>query len=168
MERFYRTRQNASCDLGGGTTYRRARPPKPVLEAQWSGLCPFPVRKMTAQWAKRDTLMSQGKIVARQFLSLESLSRSYPHRGGNFERGKNALSCGRETFLEAFCKGNCESKLVARQWRVNFCRESRRRDIKMSRRALWEAVNKGGGAILNFRNQICLRICNVILVPPSP
>ena len=68
------------------------------------------------QWAKRDTLMLQGKNC-RETIFVSQLSRSYPRRRGNFERGKNALSCGR---------GNCESKIVARQWGVNFCRETSR------------------------------------------
>ena len=56
---------------------------------------------VSAQWAKRDTLMSRGKN-SRETIFVSQLSRSYPHRGGNFERGENALSCGRETVLEAF------------------------------------------------------------------
>ena len=31
--------QNVSCDSGGGETYYRVRPPKPVLEASESGIC---------------------------------------------------------------------------------------------------------------------------------
>ena len=31
--------QNVSCDFGGGETYHRVRPPKPVLEASESGIC---------------------------------------------------------------------------------------------------------------------------------
>ena len=57
--------------------------------------------KFTTQWAKRDTLMSRGKNC-RETIFISQLSRSYPHRGGYFERGKNALSCGRETVLAAF------------------------------------------------------------------
>ena len=34
--------------------------------------------------------------------SLGQLSRNCPHRGGNFERGEKALSCGREAVWEAF------------------------------------------------------------------
>ena len=31
--------QNVSCDFGGGETYHKAPPPKPVLEASESGIC---------------------------------------------------------------------------------------------------------------------------------
>ena len=31
--------QNVSCDFGGGKTYHKAPPPKPVLEASESGIC---------------------------------------------------------------------------------------------------------------------------------
>ena len=45
--------QNVSCDFGGGgETYYRAPPPKPLLEAsKWdlSGMCPFPLRRMTGR-----------------------------------------------------------------------------------------------------------------------
>ena len=60
------------------------------------------------------------------------LFHNCPHHGGNFERGKNALSCGRETVTnwEAFQdprdnsgEDNCESKIVSRE---NFCRETSR------------------------------------------
>ena len=85
---------------------------------------------LPSQWAKRDTLMSRAKNC-RETIFVSQLSRSCPHRGGNFERGRNALSCGPETVLEAFKEtilgeGNCESKIVARQWGVDFCRGTSR------------------------------------------
>ena len=38
----------------------------------------------------------------RETIFVSQLSRNYPHRGVNFEREENALSCGRETVWEAF------------------------------------------------------------------
>ena len=48
-----------------------------------------------------DRLMSRGKNC-RETIFVSHLSRNYPHRGVNFERGKKALSCGGETVWEAF------------------------------------------------------------------
>ena len=47
--------------------------------------------------------MSRGKICRERIFVFE-LSLNYSHRGGNFERGKKALSfhSGRETVWEAF------------------------------------------------------------------
>ena len=39
-----------------------------------------------SQWARRDRLMSRGKNC-RETIFASHLSRSYPHRGVNFERG---------------------------------------------------------------------------------
>ena len=49
----------------------------------------------------RDILMSRGKNCPGTIFASQ-LPRNYPHRRGNFERGKNALSCGGETVWEAF------------------------------------------------------------------
>ena len=65
----------------------------------------------TAQWAKRDTLMSRGQNC-RETVFVSQLSRSYPHRGVILKK-KNARSWD-----------SGESVLP--------------RDIKVSRRALWE------------------------------
>ena len=46
-------------------------------------------------------LMSRGKNCPVTIF-VSQLPRNYPHRRGNFERGKNALSCGEETVWEAF------------------------------------------------------------------
>ena len=54
----------------------------------------FPGREAT-QWARRDILMSRGKNC-RETVFVSQLSRNCPHHGGNFERGKKALSCGGE------------------------------------------------------------------------
>ena len=40
----------------------------------------------SAQWARRDRLMSRGKNC-RETIFVSHLSRNYPHRGVNFERG---------------------------------------------------------------------------------
>ena len=50
---------------------------------------------------RRDRLMSRGKNC-REAIFASHLSRDYPRRGVNFERGKKALSCGGETVWEAF------------------------------------------------------------------
>ena len=44
--------------------------------------------------------MSRGKNCPGTIFASQ-LPRNYPHRRGNFERGKNALSCGGETVWEA-------------------------------------------------------------------
>ena len=41
---------------------------------------------LQTQWARRDRLMSRGKNC-REAIFVSHLSRNYPHRGGNFERG---------------------------------------------------------------------------------
>ena len=57
----------------------------------------------------------------------QQLPCNYPHREGNFERGKDALSCGGRGSLGAnLGEGGCESKIAARQCRVNFYREASR------------------------------------------
>ena len=67
----------------------------------------------------------------RETIFAAQLPHNCPHRGGNFERGKNALSCGGQGNLGGVLRdnlgeGNCESRIAARQWGVNFCREASR------------------------------------------
>ena len=45
--------------------------------------------------------MLRGKNC-RETIFAAQLQRNYPHHGGNFERGKNVLSCGGEAIWEAF------------------------------------------------------------------
>ena len=59
------------------------------------------------------------------------MSRYYPHRGGNFERGKKSpLLWGRGNLggilRDNLGEVNCESKIAAGQLGVNFCREASR------------------------------------------
>ena len=66
------------------------------------------------------------------------LPRNYPHRGGNCERGKKALSCGGEGNLGGILRdnlgeGNCESKIAETVGSLFLPR-----GIKMPRRALWQ------------------------------
>ena len=53
------------------------------------------------QRAQRGISMPRGKNC-RETIFAAQLLRNYPHRGGNFERGKIALSCGGEAIWEAF------------------------------------------------------------------
>ena len=52
------------CDFFGGAPHYRARPPKLVLEASgkwdWSGLCPFPPKKMTGRGQRGGTYCGWG------------------------------------------------------------------------------------------------------------
>ena len=59
-----------------------------------------PVPLSVSQWARRDRLMSRGKNC-RETIFVFHLSRNYPHRGVNFERGKKTSRVG-ETVWEAF------------------------------------------------------------------
>ena len=58
-------------------------------------------RAENAQRAQRGILMPRGKNC-RETIFAAQLPRNYPHRGGNFERGKNVLYCGGEAICEAF------------------------------------------------------------------
>ena len=84
---------------------------------------------VSAQWARRDILMSQDKSCC-ETVFVSQLSRNYPHRGGNFERGKMSLLRARDslggTLGDNLGEGNCESKVSARQWRGNFCHKALR------------------------------------------
>ena len=51
----------------------------------------------TSPWARREILMSRGKICETIFVS--QLPCNYPQRGGYFERGIQALSCGQDTLF---------------------------------------------------------------------
>ena len=82
------------------------------------------------QRAWRGILMPRGKNC-RETIFAAQLPRNYPRRGGNFESRRKALSCGGEAIWEVFLRGNlgegnCESRIAARQWGVNFCREASR------------------------------------------
>ena len=57
-----------------------------------------PVSGSGSQRARRGILMPRG----RETIFAAQLPRNYPHRGGNFERGKNVLYCGGEAIWEAF------------------------------------------------------------------
>ena len=100
---------------------------------------PTPLGKPPSQWAKRDTLMSRGENC-RETIFVSQLSRSYPHRGGNFERGQNALLLwARDRYFGSILgdnlgEGNCESKIAVGSQFLP-------RDIKVSRRALWAFGN---------------------------
>ena len=91
--------------------------------------CKTPFLGMLTQWTRRDILMSRDKNC-REIIFVSQLSRNYPHRGGNFERGKmpslvGERQCGRHLKRE-LRDFNCESKIVSRQWGVKFCRETSR------------------------------------------
>ena len=81
--------------------------------------------KLLAQWARRDILMSRDKDC-RKTSFLSQLSRNYPHRGGNLERGKNPLLWARDSLGgilgDDLGEGNCESTIVSRQRGDKFCR----------------------------------------------
>ena len=95
----------------------------------------FGVSENTWNWLPRGpgeaSQCREAKIAARQYFAAQ-LCRNYPHHGGNFERGKIALSCGGVAISMNlggilrgnFGEGNCESNIAARQWGVNFCREA--------------------------------------------
>ena len=74
----------------------------------------------------------------RETILAAQLNYNCPHRGGNFERGRKALSCGGEAIWEAF-KETVWVRVVASQnlprdsGESIFCCEA----LKMSRRALW-------------------------------
>ena len=82
--------QNVSCDLGGEGTCCRARPPKPgggggerycrvcLRKWDWSGLCTFPLRKMTGReqtggletyhrWGGPKPFLGRGSMVRFSF-----------------------------------------------------------------------------------------------------
>ena len=77
-----------------------------------------------------ETSGCRGAKNCRETIFVSQLSRNYPHRGGNFERGKNPLLWGRDSLGgilgDNLGEGNCESKIVSRQWGDNFCRETSR------------------------------------------
>ena len=87
----------------------------------------------STQRAWRGILMPRSKNC-RETIFAAQLPRNliYPHRRANFERRKKrALSCGGEAIWGGILRdnlgeGNCESKIAARQWGVNFCCEASR------------------------------------------
>ena len=80
-----------------------------------------------SQRDRRGILMPRGKNC-RETIFAAHLPHNYPHRGGYCERGILPLLWGRGTLgghlRDNLDKGNCESKIAARQWGVNFCREA--------------------------------------------
>ena len=76
-----------------------------------------------SEWARRDTLMSRDRNCRETFL-VSQLSRSYPRRGGNLKEEKVPNFGG--ILGDNLGEGNCESKIVARHWGHNFCRETSR------------------------------------------
>ena len=73
----------------------------------------------SAQGAQRGILMPRGK-TCRETIFAAQLPRNYPHRGGNFERGKNVLkNVGERQFARHFrrqfgCEGVVESLKLSR------------------------------------------------------
>ena len=77
-----------------------------VSSAFWDSLTlgcspPLDARELLTQRARRGISMPRGKNC-RETIFAAQLPRKYPHHGGNFERGKIALSCGGEAIWEAF------------------------------------------------------------------
>ena len=81
------------------------------------------------QRARRGISMPRGKNC-RETIFAAQLPRNCPHPGGNFERGKIALSCGGEAVSEAFWEAICvrviASQKLPRDWGGNFCHEASR------------------------------------------
>ena len=74
--------------------------------------------------------MPRGKNCCETIFAAQ-LPRNYPHRGGNFEEEKKPSLVGERGNVGGISRdklgvGNCESKIAARQWRVNICREASR------------------------------------------
>ena len=61
----------------------------------------FEVSGLCSRHSGSQILMSRVKNCP-ETIFVSQLPRTYPHRRGNSERGKNALSCGGETVWEAF------------------------------------------------------------------
>ena len=70
--------------------------PPPLHTKNWFSICDLLTQQFctkitrqlwgTSQWARRDRLMSRGKNC-RETIFVSHLSRNYPHRGVNLERG---------------------------------------------------------------------------------
>ena len=77
--------------------------------------------------------------TCREIIFAAQHLRNYPHRRGNFERGKTASLVAKRQFGRHLCddlgEGNCKSTIAARQSGVNFAAMH-----EMSRRALWVSV----------------------------
>ena len=107
-----------------------------------------------AQRARRGILMPRGKNCRETILAAQ-LPRNCPLRGGKFERWKCPLLWGRGNFggilRDNLGKGNWESKIAARQWGVNFCREASRCLVGPSGggREFWNALEASNA--LNYR-----------------
>ena len=120
--------------------------------------------------ARRGISMPRGKNC-RETICVSQLPRNYSHRGGNLERRKKKpLLWGRGNLggilRDNLGEGNCESKIAARQWGVNFCREASRclarlsghfrRDL-LSSKYLWHIFDSDTyqkGAQIDFRKAI--------------
>ena len=115
--------------LLGGVRFRTSHFSALFACCQLAAAIEFPMIISHSQWAERDTLMSRRK-KRRETIFVSQLSRSYPHRRGNFERKKCPFLWARDSFGgilgDNLGEGNCESKVVVRQWGVNFCRETSR------------------------------------------
>ena len=71
--------------------------------------------------------MPRGKNC-RETSFAAQLPRNYPHRGDDLKEDKTSSLVGRGKLggilRVNLGEGNCESKIAARQWGVNFCREA--------------------------------------------
>ena len=103
-----------------------------------------------SQWAKRDTLMSRGKY-RRETIFVSQLSRSYPRRGGNFERGKIPFLVGERQLWRHFRRQFGREQLRVKNCRETVGSQSSLRDIKVSRGALWDF----GGPVVDSIRKIC-------------
>ena len=102
----------------------------------------------------------------RETSFVSQLSRNYPHRRVNFERGKNALVGQRQFwrhFRRQFGRGNCDSKIVARQWGVSFCRETSPEGPRIEKIQSREAILKKS----SFQYGMKISIENEIFIPGS-
>ena len=104
--------------------------------------------------------MSWGKDCL-ETIFLSQLSRNYPHREGNFERGKCPLLWARGNLGgisgDNLGEGHCESKIVSRQWGDNFCRETSKCLAGLS----WVGWGSEVGAVtIAFCNFSDLRHCS--------
>ena len=80
--------------------------------------------------------MSQGKN-SREIIFVSQFSRSYPHRGGNFERGKMPSLVGERQSWRHFRRQFGRGSLRVKNCRKTVGSQFLPRDIKVSRRALW-------------------------------
>ena len=97
----------------------------------WDGGPPMSLLKVNdlPVGQKRHLDVAGQKLPRDNFVS--QLSRSYPHRGVMLKEKRMPSLVGERQFGgilgDTLGEGNCESKIVARQWGVHFCRETARR-----------------------------------------